>query len=303
MTKPIDIEKLTAELAKELNAEAVTDSDAPAPDYAQDADLSTEGQLPVDYATTPITSSLPMSNPKVRELINKFIVRLDEQLTNMEQAFHDRDFSALANIAHWLKGSGGSIGFHEFTEPARALEDAVRSEQFDAIGDQLRGLRQLASRIEPVGEETGLSAASHHQPYLADSPAGGISSDQPVKQPTTHVSQQLADTTPIYSSLPMKNEKFRDLVGQFVERLDEQLGHMDQACADADHEELTKLGHWLKGSAGSVGFHDFTVPAAELENAARAGDDQRITLRLVELRHLFNRIELVSDDGTRSPPG
>jgi HPt (histidine-containing phosphotransfer) domain-containing protein len=92
-------------------------------------------------------------------------------------------------------------------------------------------------------------------------------------------------------------------VEQFVSRLDEQLGCMDQACADADHEELTKLGHWLKGSAGSVGFHDFTAPAVELENAAKEGDDQQITLRLKELRHLFNRIELVPEEGTRSPAG
>jgi HPt (histidine-containing phosphotransfer) domain-containing protein len=111
----------------------------------------------------------------------------------------------------------------------------------------------------------------------------------------------LADSMPIQSSLPMKNEKFRELVGQFVGRLDEQLRNMDQACADGDHEELTRLGHWLKGSGGSVGFHDFTEPAAELEIAAREGDERRIDMRLKELKQLFHRIELVSEDGTRSP--
>jgi PAS domain S-box-containing protein len=301
MTKPIDIEKLTAELARELNAKKVTVGDEPVPLQSRETGLSAESQLEDDYDTLPIRSSLPQSNPRVRELISKFIVRLDEQLANMEQAFHDGDFSELANLAHWLKGSGGSIGFHDFTEPAKALEDAAHSEQFRGISDQLRGLRQLASRIEPVGEAA--ESPGDDKSRLVDSPAGGDNTDQSVMEAASDLSQPSADTTPIYSSLPMKNEKFRDLVEQFVSRLDEQLGCMDQACADADHEELTKLGHWLKGSAGSVGFHDFTAPAVELENAAKEGDDQRITLRLKELRHLFNRIELVPEEGTRSPAG
>lgn len=301
MTKPIDIEKLTAELAMELGAEQVADGELPSGVQIEEIDMSTEDKTSSDGETTPLRSSLPMSNPKVRELVSKFIIRLDEQLTCMEQAFEDRNFKELANIAHWLKGSGGSIGFDEFTRPAKVLEDAARNEQFQGITAQLRELRQLASRIEPVSEDADVDAKSHDETGQVDRPAGESNSDTAVIETETDVTQQFADTTPIYSSLPMKNEKFRELVGQFVERLDEQLGNMDQACADSNHEELTKLGHWLKGSAGSVGFHDFTLPAADLEDAAREGDDQRISVRLEELRHLFNRIEIAPEDGTRNP--
>jgi PAS domain S-box-containing protein len=289
MAKPIDIEKLTAKLAEELNAEQVMDGDLPAL-QAHDPEVPSQGPdlQADDVDTSPIRSSLPMTNPKIRELVNQFITRLDEQLDSMDQAFHDRDFEELANLAHWLKGSGGSIGFHEFTEPAKELEDAARDGKFHGVSDQLRGLRQIAARIDVAEDVTDAATGVE------------VSSDQPTLAATGSEDESLTDPTPIQSSLPMKNEKFRELVLQFVGRLDEQLRNMDQACANGDHEELTRLGHWLKGSGGSVGFHDFTGPAAELEMAAKEGDDKRINKRLKELKQLFNRIELVSEDGTRS---
>ncbi|MDK1025431.1 MAG: response regulator [Gammaproteobacteria bacterium] len=302
MTKPIDIEKLTAKLAEKLDAEQVMDGDMPAPIKIHESEIASSGEPSDDDETSPIRSTLQMTNPRMRDLVGQFIIRLDEQLGCLEQAFHDRDFEELANISHWLKGSAGSIGFHEFTEPAKALEAAARSQQFRGISERLRGLRQLASRIEPVGEMPDSDCASDEKPHPGDNLTVKASADKPVG--ASDKRQQLTATTPIHSSLPMKNEKFRELVGQFVARLDTQLTNMEQACGDGNHEELTRLSHWLKGSAGSVGFHDFTEPAAELEIAAREGNDERINSRLKEIMHLFNRIELVSEDETvpRVPP-
>lgn len=300
MTKPIDIEKLTTKLAEELNAEQIMNGDIPVPDTTIEPDMSSLSSdvQPNHEDTTLIRSSLPMTNPKMRNLVAQFIVRLDEQLGCMEQAFHDRDFEELVNVSHWLKGSAGSIGFHEFTEPAKELEAAARSEQFQGISEQLRGLRQLASRIEPMAEAPEYAATSDEKPGPGDNLTVEAHAKRPVEEDTGDKIRQLTDTIPIRSTLPMKNEKFRQIVEQFIERLDEQLGNMDRACADGDHEELTKLGHWLKGSGGSVGFHDFTEPAAELETAAREGNDIRINSRLKEIKHLFNRIELLPADET-----
>ena len=68
---------------------------------------------------------------------------------------------------------------------------------------------------------------------------------------------------------------------------------MERVREDRNHEEMKLLSHWLKGSAGSVGFHEFTEPAAELEIASREGDDERIDSTFIEIKNLFNRIELL----------
>lgn len=50
----------------------------------------------------------------------------------MQTAFSDHDFDQLAELAHWLKGSGGTAGFHEFTDPAKELEQLARQGGADA---------------------------------------------------------------------------------------------------------------------------------------------------------------------------
>ena len=55
---------------------------------------------------------------------------------------------------------------------------------------------------------------------------------------------------------------------------------------------MKDIAHWLKGTAGTVGLHDFTVPASELEASARAGDRAGTNDKLVFIRELQNRIEL-----------
>ena len=81
----------------------------------------------------------------------------------------------------------------------------------------------------------------------------------------------------------------RELVTKFVPRLGHQLDAMDQAKEANDLTELAVLAHWLKGSAGSVGFHDFTAPALELEQFAKADNLQPIDATLVKLRGLYQR--------------
>lgn len=102
----------------------------------------------------------------------------------------------------------------------------------------------------------------------------------------------------IRSSLPMHSEEIRKLVRQFIPRLGQQIEAMKKAMAEDDGEELFALAHWLKGSAGSVGFHDFTSPAHELETFARAKDQQGMAEKLQEIDSLYARI--VVDDEEKS---
>jgi CheY-like chemotaxis protein len=80
-----------------------------------------------------------------------------------------------------------------------------------------------------------------------------------------------AELVPLTSTLPMDDADFREIVGGFVLRLAEQIEAMQAAYQSQDLGQLAALAHWLKGAAGTMGFHAFTEPAMRLEHLARQG--------------------------------
>ena len=94
-----------------------------------------------------ITSDLPMEDEEFRAIVLEFVDRLREQLDEMDNAFEAAEYDRLASLAHWLKGSGGTAGFGEFTEPARTLENSAKAAQTGSLRTGLQELRGLADRI------------------------------------------------------------------------------------------------------------------------------------------------------------
>jgi HPt (histidine-containing phosphotransfer) domain-containing protein len=70
---------------------------------------------------------------------------------------------------------------------------------------------------------------------------------------------------------------------------------METSAEAGDLEELARLAHWLKGSAGTVGFDAFTEPALNLELFAREGKQSEIEAAIQELRGLADRIVVGSE--------
>ena len=56
-------------------------------------------------------------------------------------------FAVLADLAHWLQGAGGTVGFPNFTEPATELEQLAKQQQLSEIESTLHELHSLASRV------------------------------------------------------------------------------------------------------------------------------------------------------------
>ena len=94
----------------------------------------------------------------------------------------------------------------------------------------------------------------------------------------------------LYSTLPMDDECFVEIVVEFIERLADQIEAMEQAVAQEDFEELAKLAHWLKGSGGTTGFPQLSSHAAVLERSAKAASTTEVQQSLGELRRLSSRI-------------
>jgi HPt (histidine-containing phosphotransfer) domain-containing protein len=77
----------------------------------------------------------------------------------MLKDFAQQDYTSLADHAHWLKGAGGTVGFHVFTEPAARLESLANSGSTERIATTLRELIELAEAIrldEHAEAETAL---------------------------------------------------------------------------------------------------------------------------------------------------
>jgi HPt (histidine-containing phosphotransfer) domain-containing protein len=92
-------------------------------------------------------------------MAEKFIVRLDEKIALMVESLENRSFQALADLAHWLKGSAGTLGFHEFTDPATELECAANDENAVDAHAWLERIKLMAKHID-LSDETDKHDAS-----------------------------------------------------------------------------------------------------------------------------------------------
>ena len=63
------------------------------------------------------------------------------------------NLAELAQLAHWLKGAGGTVGYDEFTAPAARLEELVVARTLDEIPAVLAELRALAGRLVVPADE------------------------------------------------------------------------------------------------------------------------------------------------------
>ncbi len=161
LPKPIDLDALTELLAKVLGQaeDVLNEDDADTTISGPTSELESE-QSDRDQAQTPIYSSLPVGDPAFRSIVERFIEGLPIKLEAMCSAWEQRDYDQLADLAHWLKGAGGTVGFAAFTEPARCLERAAREQAEVQIGSTLDDLIELAGAITA---DPPVEAAAAHQ--------------------------------------------------------------------------------------------------------------------------------------------
>ena len=157
---------------------------------------------------------------------------------------------------------------------------------------------------EPMSSRQETDAASEVDeplPLIADELADLIAAIAPVDtsldEPPSDVSLASLEPAPhdgaaLESSLPLDDPDFYDIVVGFVDRLDGRIAEIELAFGAGDWEDLSQLGHWLKGAGGTMGFAAFTEPAAGLERAAKVGDAEGARTAIDEIVLLQSRIAL-----------
>ena len=167
VTKPIDIDVLLGAIAEKVGGRRVhgepaaspTTSPTPAASQPIPVEVAKRAEAAPRADDAPILSSYA-NQQRMWPILGRFAARLDDQLKAMDQAYSALDFPELASLAHWLKGAGGTVGYHAFTEPARTLESCAKAGDGPGAAAALRELHHLGSRLEVPGEKQVAPAAA-----------------------------------------------------------------------------------------------------------------------------------------------
>ncbi len=283
LTKPVDVDILMQTLADLLGAEQIeivnTGPELVSHNESPPADTISQIDGP------PIISRFPGDDPRYRAIIQKFASTLQEKLTAIDHANQTQNYDELAKLAHWLKGSGGTVGFSAFTEPARHLEKLAKSKSADDITAVIATLRSLAQRLVIPGDEN----ESPHSPQAAPPKAQPASAAVPHAEATARINAE-ESSAPIVSRFPASNPRYAAIINKFAGRLNDKLSAIDAAWQARNFEEVASLACWIKGEGGTVGFDDFIEPAQQLEELAQARTGEQIDAAIARLRGLAGRL-------------
>jgi CheY-like chemotaxis protein/HPt (histidine-containing phosphotransfer) domain-containing protein len=169
LTKPIDIDQLLRTLAEYLQT-----TDLPVEEPTTEASLAASPlQIPAiasvtESATSATTvlsegavvqradidkrrvlvSTLPTEIPEFREIVEQFVDGLEPMIEELHHAWQNRNFEELTSLAHRLKGTGGTVGFADFTAPAERLQRQAEANAEDEIEDLLATLSDLSAAVQ-----------------------------------------------------------------------------------------------------------------------------------------------------------
>jgi CheY-like chemotaxis protein/HPt (histidine-containing phosphotransfer) domain-containing protein len=139
LAKPIDIDWLAEFVARMLPVQH--------PESA--AECPSQTPCPAQQAPAPVRTSLvPVSDhDEFASIVAEFRERLSEKMIAMRSAWLSGDFAELARLVHWLKGTGGTVGFADLSRQAAALEKVVKQQSIDEIPVALAKLESIASQV------------------------------------------------------------------------------------------------------------------------------------------------------------
>jgi PAS domain S-box-containing protein len=117
----------------------------------------------------------------------------------------------------------------------------------------------------------------------------GCPSDGAVTEPASTDARPIFSQTekPVMSRL-RSNPRFQKVILQFIEKLKAELIRAQSALENTNLAELARIAHWLKGAGGTVGFDDFTEPAARLEYFAKSA-------QVEQAGQMLRRVQWLSD--------
>jgi HPt (histidine-containing phosphotransfer) domain-containing protein len=81
-----------------------------------------------------------------------------------------------------------------------------------------------------------------------------------------------------------------DLIPKFLNNRENDIVKMTADLKTENFNEIARIGHSIKGSAGGYGFDDLGLIGADIENAARAAESDRIRELLEDMRSYLDEV-------------
>jgi two-component system sensor kinase len=156
LSKPIDLNRLL-ELVRTWPGRACSE--------ISPLDESSESHAtPAEFAETVLdqTDELPsdesaisdgcddsiLPNDWLREFACEMIDRVTDVLPTMLKACDEGDWDEIARQAHWIKGTGGTVGLNQLSDLAGDCESAVECSEVDGIRSTIEELQQFLAEAQ-----------------------------------------------------------------------------------------------------------------------------------------------------------
>ena len=139
LAKPVDPSELTLRLKNTLASRAYREGEGPGPVRSASPPLAVPAEAPTEE--------------RIRTIVDTFLGRLRPRLDQMEACLGANDFEGVGELAHWLKGAGGTVGLHEFTGPAAILGRLAGEHRAEPMARVIENLRVMAAEAEHRGRD------------------------------------------------------------------------------------------------------------------------------------------------------
>jgi PAS domain S-box-containing protein len=157
LTKPIDLDKVlhtVAEVIREVNPKRVRRVVFDSPKVTAPAVAA--NVVPVTASpqlAAPMTQSMELDLAALKEIARDYLPYLQEQIVELSNAWDRRDYEEVAKIAHSIKGSAGTFGLDEFTEPAGKLQSLANERNEQAMEAAISDILELSENVDLDAEQ------------------------------------------------------------------------------------------------------------------------------------------------------
>jgi CheY-like chemotaxis protein len=100
-----------------------------------------------------LTSDLLAEDPDLIDLIDKFMRRLPEMQSAINQSYNDKNWEVFSGLIHQMKGVGGGYGYPMLTDLCANLEVQLKNQSMDNVAKLMNEFNELAEQILAGSEE------------------------------------------------------------------------------------------------------------------------------------------------------
>ena len=165
-----------------------------------------------------------------------------------------------------------------FIEPADEFVWLAISKDYTRLGSALSRLHSMYRRIEIQPEDGS-----------GDSQKG------------FHAMKDYALPEKVTCTIIGISPRLTPLIEKFTRQLEDSLHDVDTAVGQNNFDEIRKFAGWLKAYGGTMGYGEFTEPAADLEASAKAKQIDIIehTIGIIkEIQHRMEPLKSEHESGT-----